>query len=237
MAGVPCFEDSCSIVSTVTGNGRIQNTARLDPAGGIGCGTDADPDSGLRLNILGDPAPAAAGTILDCDNLLGTTTDGLAFARRPFFEQAAFSGTKEVIPAGGTSANSVSASITNPSLCSRLVIINCVWTVQYTATGATPEYRSDFVARLEINGVPSIGAELDISGYNTFAPASDQRARQYAQTTSYVLNGGASSLFTMFGTRDATDYGLTMTGGTWNGITARIGVLMLDLTQGDVFTV
>lgn len=45
MAGVPCFNDTCSIVSGVDANGRVELTVQLDPSGGLVC----NDGSGLAL--------------------------------------------------------------------------------------------------------------------------------------------------------------------------------------------
>lgn len=81
MAGVPCVNDTCSVVSTVDANGRLNLDVRLNPNGGIQC-TDG---VGLGLTsipshvVLNNSMPARSTlTASDTEDFLMTLTNPTA---------------------------------------------------------------------------------------------------------------------------------------------------------------
>jgi len=137
MAGVPCVTDTCSVTAAVDANGRLSLAARLAAAGGIVCGTDGDPNAGLRVDLFGDPAAVSAATLNACDNLLGVTTDGKLFARRPQYELLNVSGASVNFPSGGTSAYSTNVTITNNAACARLLIVKTRFIYRFSTNDDT----------------------------------------------------------------------------------------------------
>ncbi len=132
MAGVPCVNDTCSVNSTVDTNGRLNINVNLKTNGGLECAEG----EGVAASIFGDPAAVAPGTLTDCDNLLGVTTDNDLFARRPGFEVILVNGDDAVdVPnsAGAFSDYSTDFVVENNADCTRIAIINTQLVIAFNA--------------------------------------------------------------------------------------------------------
>jgi len=233
MAGVPCFSDTCSITSTVDSNGRAQLSARLDPTGGIVCGTEADENSGLRINLIGDPTPVSPASVSECDNLLGVTTEGSIFAQRPHYEILYLPAALVDFPASGANtAYSTNTTVTNNADCPRLWIARMKFQFNFTADNADP-YESDgtFVA--------DFGGSVNSYSFTVAGPAlgpsgSDFKIHAIGGVEMGTIAAGASMVIRTYATR-ATDSDNSDGSGGSNGFFGSIGFTMLDLSPGDLF--
>lgn len=212
VAGVPCVSDTCSITSTIDSFGKLSLNARLDPAGGLVCGTDADPMAGLRAQIYGNPAAVSPATLTECDSLLGVTTDGFLFARRPSFE-IIIPETSVVDWNGGINgatgpqtANSINHTVVNNANCARLMIIKTQGRINFeTRTGFGYSVDGDWIVDIS-------GSQSD----NTFHIAG-QPSRPQSSTDTEVLfhqQAWTSVIFAQIDagqTRIIKTYGLQLT--------------------------
>lgn len=235
MAGVPCVNDTCSIVSTVDANGRLDLNARLDPLGGLVCGTNADPNAGLRAALYGDPVATNPATLTECDNLLGITSDGKLFARRPGYELITVAGSRVDFPADGNdTANSVSASITNNKACQRLVIARTSFNFQFTVDN-TDGYESDGSFVFEVSPVYGTqGSAFTVSG--PVDPngdvGSDFKIHNMHRVDMFTIPASQAISLKAYGT-DRQGYNADGSGGQ-NGLLANMQILILDLAPGDL---
>lgn len=161
VAGVPCVSDTCSIKATIDSFGKLSLNSNLDPKGGLACGTNLDPNAGLRVALYGDPVAVGEGTLNECDSLLGLTTAGHLFVKRPGFQVKGVgglgtSGTDGDFPGGtngafaGPSGDQFNHSFTNNAECARLMIVKTTANFNFnTQTGFG--YSLDAVFAVEYN--------------------------------------------------------------------------------------
>jgi hypothetical protein len=250
MAGVPCVNDTCSIVSTVDENGRLNINARLSALGGLVCGTDALPNDGLRVALHGDPAAVSPASLTECDNLLGITTEGKLFAQRPGYELLQVTGTEVDFPSDATdSTNSTNFTVTNNANCSRLVILRTKFVFQFTSQVQDPGFKTDGTFVLDVS--PGYGSEsypffyggpgnVDLNG------GTPDHVIMSGESGSdiHIVTKLAMDMFTIpasqaiqirgYGT-DRTAYNTADGSGGSNGLTVSHTLLMMDMKAGDLF--
>lgn len=248
MAGVPCVNDTCSVVTSTDVNGRLELDVNTSTTGGLEC----VEGSGLSVKILGDPTPQSS--VPNCNNLLGITTTGDLFASFPDIEIGSHTADRIAFP-GDTSNNlpHQTFTVSNGTQCDAVMIITVVWSfiyqVSYTdlpagapanLTAARNEafqtamdnvYHSDGVFYFKNVGAGSniISTAFDING--TVTPAGG--TSQIGENASIVLplNAGATENFEVGGFRETQGGGTAQknvngSGGS-NGLktTARVAVL------------
>jgi hypothetical protein len=153
--GAPCINDTCSIKSSIDPvTRRLNHDVVLNPSGGLSC------DNGLKVEILGDPAAAAA---LDaCFQSLGVTPAGELYAvsKRAKFESFGSTDAAPIPHNGNDSASPVNESaIVNPHDCPALVLVNWRMRLGYTVT----DPGTDNATLVTPNGIPWIpfGGQLE----------------------------------------------------------------------------
>lgn len=204
--GAPCVNDTCSIKSTIDPvSRRMNHDVVLNPSGGLSC------DDGLKVEILGDPAAAAA---LDaCFNSLGVTPAGELFAVTDRAKILTF-GSADPAPIphnGNDSANPISSgSIVNPWDCPALAIVLWRLRVGYTvvdpgtdnAALTTPNgitwvpYAGQIDANIIVDGDPKDTSYFDIGGMHPRTATPHHKRRWESGAWAGVIGAGATWVMT-----------------------------------------
>lgn len=230
MAGIPCINDTCSITSTVDANRRLSLNARLDPDGGIVC-TEGE---GLGVQIIGNTG-VAAGSLDACDTLLGMTTTGQLFARRPEYEYVS-QGSPNQDLASSSSATGTPLVVTNNAACRRLMIWRVAW--QFTATvtdiAANSGFGTNGVFHLDID---TLGAGFTQEPWNLMGGLKVGDGTQVLTTGHNAVSfdfieQSQVVTFTPRATRSGSWGTVAGTGGS-NGFTATVRVVVIDLEPGN----
>lgn len=171
----PCINDTCSITSSIDPvTRRLALDVILNPSGGLFC------DNGLGINLLGDPAPAAASAAVDFMQLL-LTPGGELWSAPKGAQISTFASSVVSIPSDGQEsggANGVSAgTVTNPFNASAMVMVlgrfQIGWTIEGVAEaqslstdsniGWVP-YAAEVTSRFKVDNINRDAAQHSISG-------------------------------------------------------------------------
>lgn len=199
----PCTVDTCSITSSADPTtGRLRIDARLDAVGGLTCGTDANPDAGLRVNVDDctiELSPSGLLGVIDAGIRTVSLSSGAAAVDIPE-------------STGGGEATVVSMQLTNPSDCRRAMLILSRYEVKYSV-GNTSAYEGDVVFRTLVDGANNItsgaaGANMPISG-SGFAGNHDFWDSAWGITT---INGGDTVTIEMDTRIESKSANLSVTG-------------------------
>lgn len=160
---VPCVTDTCSVTGTIGSDRRLSLSVRLDPTGGLVCGTDANENSGLRVAIYDDPGTAGALTDA-CLNGLRLTAAGELLSVSPRAGLKTVGGTAVDIPHNGDeSANSVNFTAENPYDCTVLGVVFGRSEIIYSVPLAGP-FNADIRSRVLRDGTAEAAVYHDIGG-------------------------------------------------------------------------
>jgi len=237
MAGVPCVVDTCSVTNTVDINGRLNIDVNLKTNGGIECAEG----EGLAVSIFGDPSAVAPGTLTDCDNLLGVTTDNEMFAKRPGFEAILINGDDAVdVPnsADAFSDYSTDFVVENNADCSRIAIINTQLVIAFDADAGGHDAMFSFEYGFQaVSGTvggggtttrrATVGGNVAING--------SFRVHSQDVTTILVVGSGASFRARSRCQRIAVGQNVD-SAGTNLGFSGAHRVALLDLASGNLIS-
>lgn len=208
MAGVPCVNDTCSVVSTVDANGRLNLDARLRADGGLNC------VDGQGLGILLDPNAA---------NKLSLSTAGLFSAGTSHQISLGHGGTVVNFPTSAQTADSANFNVVNGSASqSRLILLHVKW--QYNFVVTDDEWRTDGTFVLDVDG-SLITESFAIGGADNTAAADASDAKVYAShaTVWRTLAAGDTLSIRSYGSGRTEDGNFTT-----NQFRAFVDILVLD---------
>lgn len=195
---VPCVTDTCSVTGSIGADRRLSLAVRLDPTGGLVCGTDDDENAGLRVGIYEDPG--TSGALNDaCLNGLRRTAAGELLAVSPRAGLKTISGTQQIVPHNASqSSNSLTADnvATNPFDCQVLGVIYGRTELTYSV-GAGDEYNADMRSRIIRNGTADVAVFSDIGGSSVDANIKNSVKRRYDYFfDTFTAFAGAAFTFT-----------------------------------------
>jgi len=213
MSGVPCVNDTCSITSTVDGQGRLNIKSRLDSDGGIQC----LGNNGLSVKLVGG-----------CDQLLELSASGL-IARRPDFQimNIASAGRKD-LGKGDTSALTTNTDITNNADCQRLIIMKTAFQFGFT-TNTADNYDADGRFRIDF-GFLYDEVSFEIGGYASSVSAT--RTHSAVDVSMFAIGAGATVNISSKGIREDSGTNVGGVGGAHNGLTVSHRLVIMDLGPG-----
>lgn len=199
---LPCFNDTCSITTNVNAvNNKTDIAVRLDPSGGLTCGTDDNPNSGLRVNV--DP----------CHLDLVSGLLGIIPSRFVDFSVQVGSGSVQ-IPNTAVAGTSIieDFDVENPFDCNSLMLVFSRFEVRYQVTAAANDpYDAQFVFRTlsgaNTLGNGAIGVNVPIAGQSI--SAADYTRDNWVYGFGFrVIPGGGSLSFDMTVDNDNGSVGL-----------------------------
>lgn len=196
----PCVTDTCSVTATVGSDRRLQIAVRLDPTGGLTCGTDSNENAGVRVQIYNDPGTAGA-LVDECLNGLRRTAAGDLLAVSPRGGLRNMGGVTVDVPDNGAdSGDSITdggagLKTTNPFDCTTLGIVfgRMEWTYEVTAAGP---YNADIRGRIRKDGTPIAAIVEDIGGDTTGSVAPSVKRSWGYFIEAFTAFGGATSTWT-----------------------------------------
>lgn len=193
---VPCITDTCSITGTIDENRRLSLRARLDPAGGLVCGTDANPDAGLRVAIYEDPGTAGA-LVDECLNGLRRTAAGELLSVSPRAGIKSVTGATVDMPlTGDESAESFDFTAENPYDCTVTGIVFGRMELTYGIPAAAP-FNADIRTRVLLNGTGKAAVFMDVGGDTSSLGLANTVKRRYAYfIETFSAFGGATTTWT-----------------------------------------
>lgn len=197
---LPCFNDTCSITTNVNAvNNKTDIAVRLNPAGGLVCGTDDNPNAGLSVNVnecyLG----------IDANNLLGVNpADWKIQVTGVISDQVG-------IPDGASTQVTVcTLDVTNPDDCTRLLHLIGRFELEYQIdAGADAPYYADF--EYDVSAEAAVTAQLgaaawkaDIGGYRHAGNAGTNHERWQYFSSYRAIGAGDNVTYVMTANRDST---------------------------------
>lgn len=215
---LPCFNDTCSILANINPtNNRLDLTARLDPLGGIVCGTDDNPNAGLRVQT------AECSLDINASNELYIVDALYATAQRADEDRIAIPTTGSPT---GDAVEVCSLTVNNPTDCDAVILLESRYELFYTIDNTAPagdgvvmgsyRFRTSVASNSNLES-GSAAVHMDISGFvDSENHGTNHRRHQYAHTQ-FRIGAGQSQTVEMFAENFVTANFLRITGSFASG--------------------